>query len=342
MHKASYQEILAAFRAVGRGQEADGRAVHAAVQLGLLQGDGKTFTEPGRRLMEDGLLRGRDGVVEEVLRAQLLQQPAVRALVEGEWGHELSRERAVEIMRYAHPDSRSWSQTDFGRFFAALNYAGLVVYSKKKGTVRVTSGAPAAEPRAEGTQVSPSTPYRNKRLFASLIAAAQESLWWFDGHLDRGALQFAYEEAKFDQLREVRILICGRAALTRAALDDYQRLREELGSRGVALEWRTLLDRDDFSDKHDRWLRVGDEWWNVPPLSAVMSNKWGSLLEDKNLPPFADWWDAATEVTAVKAGAKATYQSGGPALSEGQRGPSTVAANDNQPRSGSPPAELTP
>jgi hypothetical protein len=76
-------------------------------------------------------------------------------------------------------------------------------------------------------------------------------------------------------------------------LDEYRRLREELSGRGTSLEWRALLDRDDFTDKHDRWLLADDDLWNVPPFSAVMQDKFGSLLPDPSQVPLAEWWGAA-------------------------------------------------
>lgn len=302
LHKASYQEMLDALRAVARGDDPKPRAAAAAADLALLDGD-LGFTPEGRRLVEDGLFRGREGVAQDVLRGQLARHAAARALIEGEWGHELTRAHAFEILRYAYPESRSWSEADFGRFLATLNFVGLLTYSKKTGSIRITRAAPIAAPRTEGTLISPSTPYRNKQPFASLVSGARRQLWWFDGHLDRKGLAFLYEEADFADLQEIRLLTCGRSQLTEAAIDDYRRLKEELASRGVQLTWRALLDREDFTDKHDRWLRSGDIWWNVPAFSSVMTNKFGSLLEDTNDLPFDEWWSAGTEVTEVGSGA---------------------------------------
>jgi hypothetical protein len=303
MHKASYQEILDTLRVVGRGQRPDARVVATAAEIGLLEPDSAALTPAGKHLLEDGLLRDRPGVVEDVLREQSMLHPATRALVEGEWGQEITRPKAIQIMNYAYPPSRSWVEADFGRFFSTLNFVGVITYSKKQGTVRVNTGPPGATPHADGTLISPSTPYRNKRLFGALLGAANTKLWWFDSHLDRKGLQFLYEEANWRNLKEVRILSCGRSNITDPALDDYRRLKEELASRAVTLEWRLLLDREDLTDKHDRWIRADNKWWNVPPLSAVMANKSASLLEDRNLPPFEDWWNAATEISAIKPGA---------------------------------------
>lgn len=84
-----------------------------------------------------------------------------------------------------------------------------------------------------------------------------------------------------------------------AARDDYTRLKGELARRGVQLEWRTLLDPNDSTEKHDRWIRSGDTWYNVPPYSAVLSGKFSSLLEEPNPPPFEKWWDLGTQITAI-------------------------------------------
>jgi len=302
MHKASYQEILDGLRAVGRGQQLDERVATAAAEIGLLEPGSAVLTPAGKHLLEDGLLRDRQGVIEDVLREQSMLHPATRALVEGEWGHQITRPKAVEIMQYAYPLSRAWLEGDFGRFFSTLNFVGVITYSKKNATVRINTGPPGATPHADGTLISPSTPYRNKRLFGAILGAANTKLWWFDSHLDRKALQFVYDEANWSKLQQVRLLSSGRSEITDNCLDDYRRIKEEMATRGMTVEWRTLLDHEDRT-KHDRWVRADDQWWNVPPLSAVLANKSASLLVDKNRPPFEDWWGVATDIAAVKAGA---------------------------------------
>ena len=157
-------------------------------------------------------------------------------------------------------------------------------------------------PKVASTAISPSTPFGNKVALADLVGSAEKTLSWFDAHLDRKALRFLYDEATAPALSTIRVLTCGRGVADATSLDDYRRCRTELADRGVSLEWRTLVDRDEIDDKHDRWLGVDGTWWNVPPFGAVMAGKHGSLLLDPNAPPFEEWWDQAVELTAVKAG----------------------------------------
>jgi hypothetical protein len=150
-----------------------------------------------------------------------------------------------------------------------------------------------------GIAISPSTPFKNKAALTDLFTAAQRSLMWFDPHLDRKALRFAYDSLDTSRMLTVRLLGCGRGAIDATTLDDYRRCSMELRTRGIVLEWRTMLDHEGISDKHDRWLAVDEVWWNIPPFSAIMTNKHGSMLLDPNGPPFEDWWALSIELSKV-------------------------------------------
>jgi hypothetical protein len=157
-----------------------------------------------------------------------------------------------------------------------------------------------AGPTASGIAISPSTPFKNKAALADLFTSAQRSLMWFDPHLDRKALRFVYDSVDRSRAQSVRLLGTGRGAVDATTLDDYRRCSMELRTSSIVLEWRTVLDQEGISDKHDRWLAVDGVWWNIPPFSAIMTNKHGSLLIDPNGPPFEDWWALSIEVSKVR------------------------------------------
>jgi hypothetical protein len=297
VNDATWSETVEAVRAVALGKGPSPRGVAAANGLDFLVG--LELTPTGRKLVEDGILRGRDEVQRQLFAEALRRVPPVRELIEGAWGQDLGRDQAADILRYVYPPARRWGVADFTRLFETLNYAGLVKFNRKTGILRSLVGTPSARLDPAGGLVSRDTPYRNRRLMADLVRSATGRLWWFDSHFTRQALQFIYDEADFSNLTELRILSCGRSETSGAALDEYRRFHAELGKRGVMVEWRTLLDREDFTDKHDRWVMAGDKLWNVPPFTAVMQDKFGSLLPDPNAVPLSDWWAAGTQVTSV-------------------------------------------
>jgi hypothetical protein len=265
---ATHQQVLDALTTVAAGNTPTAAGLAGAVDLGLVENG--ALTPSGRRLVEAGLLKRRPLVTRDLFAQAMRQLPESRVLLEGEWGHELSRGQAEQILRYAHQPCREWPSQAFTRLWDALNFGGLISYSRKAGTIRVTGGSPSASPPESSAQIAPATPYRNKRLLAGIVAGTRERLYWFDAHFTRLGLQFIYDEADFDQLKSLRVLSCGRSELTAATLDDYRRLQGELRPRDVIMEWRTLLDREDFTDKHDRWLLADKVLWNVPPYSAVV------------------------------------------------------------------------
>ncbi len=87
-----------------------------------------------------------------------------------------------------------------------------------------------------------------------------------------------------------------RVTVAMVVIGRAQRLGAELGARNISVEWRCLLDKEDFTTKHDRWLLTDERLWNVPPFTAVMQGKFGSLVLDMNAVPLADWWEAGTDV----------------------------------------------
>jgi hypothetical protein len=294
VNQATHHQVLSALETVADGGEPPTQAADAAGSLGLI--DGGTLTGLGRRIVEDGLLKRRPDVSKELMAGAMASHPITKALVEGEWGQELSRDQVVKILRYSCPETRAWNDADFTRVLDSPNYAGLISYSRKVRRVRVLSGAPASSPPAASAPVSPSTPYRNKRMLAQIVAGARRILYWFDPHFPRQGLEFIYAEAAVGTVQSIRILSCGRSEATAAACDDYRRLRDEIKLRGTSLEWRALVDREDFTDKHDRWLLADDELWNLPPLKAILAGKWGTILRDESRPPLDDWWSAGVDV----------------------------------------------
>jgi hypothetical protein len=223
----------------------------------------------------------------------------LRALLDGQWGIEVPRQQAEEVLQYGYTPSRSWKQPDFTKLFELLNFAGLVVFNRQRPTIRILTASPTAVPNDEGTLITPATPYRNKRLVMELVRGARTTIFWFDRYMDRETLAFIYENADFSSLKNVRLLSAGRQSMTRATLDDYRRLRVEFAARSIQLEWRTLLTPDEATNKHDRWLRVDHALWNVPPLALILSGKYGSMNRDRNPVPLDDWWQQGSGLLAA-------------------------------------------
>lgn len=69
-----------------------------------------------------------------------------------------------------------------------------------------------------------------------------------------------------------------------------------MAARGISLEWRTLLGPEDVANRHDRWLRTDDRLWNVPPLTSILTGKYGSVVRDENKVPLDDWWLRGTDL----------------------------------------------
>lgn len=300
MNEVGHAQILAAVEQAGMGGVPSPEASRAGAALGLFSGDG-SLTPVGIELLEAGLRR-EVGAQKDILAAQFLLVPPIRALLDGEWGREIPREQAEKILRYIHPPSRTWDASSFTRLFESLNFAGLVTFNRRNPSIRILAAVPSTTLAASGTLISPDTPYRNKRLLAELVGSAKSRLWWFDPHLNRAALAFAYDRAALGSVTQVRLLSGGRSELTVATIDDYARFKRELNGRSIEVEWRTILDRDEFNEKHDRWIRADDELWNVPPFTAVMQGKYGSLVADPNDVPLDEWWQEGTEISAVKPG----------------------------------------
>jgi hypothetical protein len=167
-------------------------------------------------------------------------------------------------------------------FLNLLSEAGLASYSRKLDRLRVI-WSPDEETEPQGAAfISPSTPFSNIRRARQLVASLKGHVFWVDKHFDAKAFDVICDAAAAPRITQFTI-ISGPEHCTSKAKGEYGRLRQEMQSRGVSLEWR-IVDGATMPTFHDRWILDGDQCWNVPPVNTIFKGQASEMLRSQSRP----------------------------------------------------------
>ncbi|MFK0242885.1 hypothetical protein ACIQTX_18680 [Microbacterium sp. NPDC090281] len=181
------------------------------------------------------------------------------------------------------------------RTFKMLNTLGIAAYSSKLKTVRFIPDDPAAAKAGEqpdlATMISPRTPFSNVAKLRRVLRAQSGIVTWADQHFGARAFEELVDELDPTKVAELRI-ISGNASNVASpkSFKDYERFRDEMGMKGIIVEWRV----DGTREWHDRWLVDEKTVYNVPPVNSLFANQYSEILPTKERPPVDEWWARAT------------------------------------------------
>jgi hypothetical protein len=173
------------------------------------------------------------------------------------------------------------ARTAVYHFLHLLNEAGLAAYSKKNDRLRVIWN-PDGDAEAPGPAfISPATPYSNIRRTREIMRSLEGGIVWIDKHFSKRGLEIIADAAEAPRVTSVTVISTDEH--WERSRDDYNRLRTELGQRGIALEWR-LLPSTSAREIHDRWLLDARNCWNVPPVNSIFRNQVAEIKESSGRP----------------------------------------------------------
>jgi hypothetical protein len=225
----------------------------------------------------------------EILTGAYLALPETAALMQGLHGRKpVAVDGALHLLarhRIADPDD----PTTFRHFLRGLNDLGIVAYSHKSQTVRVTAPMPD-----EGSDEAPPTlrivererPYSNVRHLRETLRVCRDHIYWVDAHFSKKGLEPLVDEADATRVTEIRIL-SGPAQVGPDALKDFKRFEAEMANLGISVEWR-VVERED-QEFHDRFIVTKGKAWNVPPINTLYKGDYSEISETVR-PPFEKWW----------------------------------------------------
>jgi hypothetical protein len=255
--------------------------------LGLLTARGELNAD-ARRMYDAAWVYDETEQVEIIQRDALLTRPATQALMQGLHGrgavsvsgalHFLARHGLVGVGETAR----------LRTFLQVLNQVGIVAYSNKMQTVRITAPLP------DGGQafapvvrvVEPDRPYSNVRHLREILRQCDGYIWWAEPHFGRKGLEPLVDEAEGERITDIRIL-SGPAQVNERAENDWKRFHAEMAALGITAEWRVVPQPLPW---HDRFIVSRKQTWNVPPINTLYKGDYSEASRTTVRPPFEKWW----------------------------------------------------
>lgn len=105
---------------------------------------------------------------------------------------------------------------------------------------------------------------------------------WLDKHFVPVGLEYVWEVADANRLKEITILSLFLPDLIgKSAIRQYGDLKTELAAKGIVLNWY-VIDSKLIRDNHDRWILSANGAWNLPDLNTVMSGNRSEITRSTN------------------------------------------------------------
>lgn len=251
------------------------------------------LTDEGRAFDDAANVYDDQNEARRLLREAYLRTPATQALMQGLHGRgPVPVAGALHLLaRHRLADSNDIS--GFRGMLTVLNSLGVVSYSVKHQTIRITAPMPdEAAPPSRVRVVEPERPFSNIRHLRETIRSCQGYVWWADPHFEKRGFEPLADEADSTKIKEIRILSGTRPSPAEVA--DYKRFSEEMNLLGITVEYRVVAPPE--RKWHDRFIISEDRAWNVPPLGAVSKGSYSEFAETGR-PPFEQWWEQGVEVS---------------------------------------------
>lgn len=290
-------DLLAAVRSLASGGEASPESAYLLNRCGLMANG--ALSEAGRALFKLAWVLRQDAEANQALGQALRQLTPIQVIEQELRGlGGVPEDGALDLLiqhRAVPPSTTVQELRATLRWFSGV---GVLVYSPKFKTVRSLAPAPdaalAGEVQAIAAMVSPKTPFLNVVRLRRILRPLKGIVWWADPHFAARALEELAEELDTTAVTEVRIL-SGNAdnVLTAKSMKDFERFRQEMANKGVAVEWRV----DGARDWHDRWVADDKAAWNVPPVNTLFKNDYSEISPASERPPLDDWWSRSTPRT---------------------------------------------
>jgi hypothetical protein len=223
-----------------------------------------------------------------LLHDAVLSLRATQALIQALHGRgNVAVSGALHLLakhKLANPDDA----TEFRGFLQSLNDLGIVAYSKKLQTVRVTTETPQMDDEASEPTlrvIQPERPYQNVRHLREVLRACRDYIWWAEPNFTKKMLEPLQDEADGTKVKQIRIL--SGPTESEKEVNDFKRFKAEMKTLGITVEWRTVEKKD--RAWHDRYIVTRDKAWNVPPTNTLFKNDYSEISQTTK-PPFQEWW----------------------------------------------------
>lgn len=284
--------LLEGIRAAGTTKQVESPAAGILIRSGLLSNAG--LTDTGRALFKVAWVIRHTNEAERMLGQALRVLTPLQVIDQELRGLGPVPEAGIlDLLRQHGAVQPNATVEQLRPTFRWLSSTGVLAYSQKLKTIRSLAPAPdvalAGEIQSMAAMISPKSPYLNLVRLRRILRRLTGVVWWADPHFGTRGLEELAEELDPATVHELRIL-SGDAdnVVSPKSLRDYKRFREELGGKGITVEWR--VDGKANRNWHDRWIADKSQIWNVPPINTLLRNDYSEITPASDRPPFLEWW----------------------------------------------------
>ncbi|WP_396290729.1 hypothetical protein [Curtobacterium sp. KT1] len=294
----SQERMLAALKSVATDDYVDGDTTTILEDVGLIENNGDwALTPAGSALYRAAFVVRDDDATNRLLGQALRVLLPIQAIAQ-ELGSSVTvpEQGVIDLLVLHRLLDRDFTVERARATLRWLNTLRVLVYSQKQKTVRYVADDPEAakvgEVESLAAMISPRTPYSNVARLRRVLRVQAGVVTWADQHFGARAFEELVDELDTTKVTELRI-ISGPNVVSAKNFKDYERFRDEMKLKGIAVEWRVDATRE----WHDRWLVDGKSAHNVPPVNSLFANQYSEILPTKERPPVDEWWSRATSRT---------------------------------------------
>jgi hypothetical protein len=291
---AGIDEVADAIKATSLGSASDAQT-ELLEKLGFLLAD-KSLNADGRAFDDAWWVYGDKGAAEPFMQKALLQLPETQTILQSLHGRGQVPAAGVVYYLARHGLADSNDGKPVRVFLGILRAAGIVSYSNKHQTVRVTVPMPDdGGPDPVVRVIDPDRPYSNVRHLRELLRSCRDFIWWTEPHFAPKLLEALTDEADAARITEIQVLTGKekRDDLHKRGVDEFKRFQKEMGALGITAEWRIMGGK---KDKHDRFILERSRAWNMPPINTLLKGDYSEISETPKRPPFDEWWAEGTDL----------------------------------------------
>jgi len=268
--------------------------------LGLIKA--KELTSQGKNLFDSIFIRPDITEEKKILRKLLLAQKQTMVMQQYFWGMKaVSLEQVRSALKIAN-SCAGVTQKSFTHFLGLLNYCDIIIYNRKKKTVKILASPSDNKSLPSSVFISPDRPFTNISSIKKVLGDCEGYIYWFDKHFQKEALEWICEVADAGKIKEIKILSLdlGQANLNSNARKMFGRLKAELAQKEINLSWATI-ESEKVKDVHDRWI-IGQNHYlrNIPDVNSICSGKNSELNLSQNydevIKIFCRYWKESKEI----------------------------------------------
>jgi len=256
------------------------------------------LTKEGEDFYKNKFIYNDEDACKQVLKNLLEEYEPVQIICQLLWGKDrLNKETVYRLLLLKEcVNHTEFKLEDISSFLILLNWCDILSYSKKTGQIKIFFNPKTNTIKEQKKMfLSPEARYTNIKHLWYALRKCSEYIHWVDKHFSAKGLEPLSEEADATKIKEIKIL-SGPTNINEKLKRDFIRLKEELKSRGINMEFRVICNDDLLTKIHGRWIISKDICFNVPPVNSMYQGQYDEIKETENVPPFEEWWKQGVDL----------------------------------------------